>query len=84
MVNAPNRSHGEPEIVVAGSHQTTDPTDAKQMFSKNSDFPFTSLTETCIGSLHVPSPNTTICPPNTQEKERLQCLRGVVECTLLI
>lgn len=83
MANAPNRSHGEPETVVAGSHQTTDPTDAKQMFSKNSDFPFTSLTETCIGSLHLPSP-ITISPQNTQEKERLQCLRGVVECTLLI
>lgn len=42
-------------MVVAASQQTTKPVDAKQTFSKNSDFPFTSLTQTDTGPLQHPS-----------------------------
>lgn len=55
---------------MAASQQTTKPVDAKQTFSKNSDFPFTSFTQTDIGPLQHPSPNKTISPPNTLRERK--------------
>lgn len=40
------------------------------IFTKNSDFPFTSLTQTDTGPLQHPYPNQTIFPPNTLRERK--------------